>query len=239
MTSVPRTASTWPEVPLLSGFKQWQQIPGRRILRGALETVEDRARAARPSSVNTELLKGNTVPTLVGLSKEAEMIVAGCRGRGALRRRLLGSVSSGLVHYAHCPVAVIHDWGQLPPAGEASVGAPPGAGTRRCGDRRFTGIGIGDGDRLRRSFAPKGGTRCRPGLPTQRLSADPELVPELKACMELRTTDSRCRREVKSALTPSYPFHSRSTFPMWRELSHALLTATRRATPHSIRGRSP
>jgi len=118
MTSVPRTASTWPEVTLPSGFKQWQQVQGRRLLRDAFETVECRARAARPSSVNTELLNGNSVPTLVGLSKEAEMIVVGCRGRGALRRRLLGSVSSGLVHHAHCPVAVIHDWGHLPRAGE-------------------------------------------------------------------------------------------------------------------------
>ena len=118
MTSVPRTASTWPGVPLPSGFKQWQQVQGRRILRDAFETVEGRARAARPSSVNTELLNGNSVPTLVGLSKEAEMIVVGCRGRGALRRCLLGSVSSGLVHHAHCPVAVIHDWGHLPRAGE-------------------------------------------------------------------------------------------------------------------------
>ena len=54
MTSVPRTASPWPEVPLPSGFKHWQQIQGRRILRDAFETVEELllVRGAVPGAKN-------------------------------------------------------------------------------------------------------------------------------------------------------------------------------------------
>ncbi|KUI33921.1 universal stress protein [Mycobacterium sp. IS-1496] len=54
-------------------------------------------------------VSGNTVSTLVDLSKDAEMVVVGSRGLGAIGRRLLGSVSRGLLHHAHCPVAVIHE----------------------------------------------------------------------------------------------------------------------------------
>ena len=38
---------------------------------------------------------------------DVDVIVIGSRGRGAIRRALLGSVSSHVVHNAPCPVLVI------------------------------------------------------------------------------------------------------------------------------------
>jgi nucleotide-binding universal stress UspA family protein len=55
------------------------------------------------------------VPVLADLSSSAQMIVVGCRGHGALARGLLGSISTGLAHHAHCPVAIIHDEDPLMP----------------------------------------------------------------------------------------------------------------------------
>ena len=61
------------------------------------------------------MVSAAVLPTLIDRSKDADMIVVGCRGLGAIGRRLLGSVSSGLIHHAHCPVAVIHDEDPLMP----------------------------------------------------------------------------------------------------------------------------
>jgi nucleotide-binding universal stress UspA family protein len=99
---------TFPEVPVPSGYLQWQEDSGREILDNACKTVAE-ATKGDTVEVSTELASGPAVPTLVDLSKDAHLVVVGCRGRGALARGLLGSVSTGLVHHAHCPVAIVHD----------------------------------------------------------------------------------------------------------------------------------
>ncbi|WP_431231149.1 universal stress protein [Mycolicibacterium psychrotolerans] len=97
---------TFPEVPVPSGYFQWQEDSAREILESAAETV---AAATKDVKVTSEIVSGSPIPTLADLSKDAQLIVVGSRGRGALARSLLGSVSTGLVHHAHCPVAIIHD----------------------------------------------------------------------------------------------------------------------------------
>ena len=110
----PPTVLGFPEVPVPSVYFDWQASEGRKVLDDALAVVNE-ATADTPIEVTSETVTGSTVPTLVELSKDAQLIVVGCRGHGALARGLLGSVSSGLIHHAHCPVAVIHDEDPLMP----------------------------------------------------------------------------------------------------------------------------
>ncbi|MFI7644171.1 universal stress protein [Nonomuraea sp. NPDC049400] len=44
---------------------------------------------------------------LTDASERADLLVVGSHGRGALGSMVLGSVSRGVLHHAHCPVAVV------------------------------------------------------------------------------------------------------------------------------------
>ena len=109
--SLPVVASTltWPAGRIPEEVLEIEENEGRRVIAEALKFVEDTvANSGRPE-INSELLFGAPVPTLADASKEAQMVVVGCHGRTGRHRRSLGSVSLGLIHHAHCPVAVIHD----------------------------------------------------------------------------------------------------------------------------------
>jgi nucleotide-binding universal stress UspA family protein len=105
----------WPQVPTPPELQEWHELNGHEILRQARQVAEDAAKGRNGIEMSSHIVTGNASATLIDLSKEAAMIVVGCRGLGAIGRRLLGSVSWGLLHHAKCPVAVIHNEDPLMP----------------------------------------------------------------------------------------------------------------------------
>jgi nucleotide-binding universal stress UspA family protein len=101
--------STWLTTPLPAGVMRWQQDHGRRLVDEGLKLVKEVCQRSGPAGIHTEILASGAVPTMINLSKDAEMVVAGSQGSGRWPGRLLGSVSSALLRHAHCPVAIVHE----------------------------------------------------------------------------------------------------------------------------------
>jgi nucleotide-binding universal stress UspA family protein len=63
---------------------------------------------ARPASVTVRAVIGFPVQELIEASRKADLLVVGSRGAGGFAKLVAGSVSSQVVHHAHCPVVVVH-----------------------------------------------------------------------------------------------------------------------------------
>lgn len=101
----------WSIGSLEAGLSEWQDSNSQRVIEQARKVVQSAAGEGAEPEVHTEVTYSPVVPALAAASKNAEMIVVGSRGMGAFGRAVLGSISSGMVHHAHCPVAVIRQEG--------------------------------------------------------------------------------------------------------------------------------
>jgi nucleotide-binding universal stress UspA family protein len=59
--------------------------------------------------VRAEVISGDEAPVLLEAAQDADMLVVGNRGRGAIAGMLLGSVSEQCVRHSPCPVVVVRD----------------------------------------------------------------------------------------------------------------------------------
>lgn len=108
MHAIPPVVVSWPAAYLEASFVESQETSAHEAIEKAQKTVQASAGQSQPPPVRTEMTHTDAPSALVAGSRDAYMSVIGSRGMGPLGRTLLGSVSSGLVHHGHGPIAIIH-----------------------------------------------------------------------------------------------------------------------------------
>jgi nucleotide-binding universal stress UspA family protein len=137
------------DLAMVPGFPAYDPVQLEPSLEEASRTVleEGARRAAKvlpESRVSSFHAIGSPAAELVEASKEADLVVTGCRGRGRVLGGLLGSTSYAVTAHAECPAVVVRA-----PEGEGveetPVPPPPGP------DRRVI-VGLDDSDASERAL---------------------------------------------------------------------------------------
>ncbi len=100
-----------PYVPTI--FAPTEEEPAR-LARESRKTLDDQVGKIEAAGVNVaqaHLRFGRAPEEIVALAENlgAGLIVMGSRGRGGIRRALMGSVSDSVVRHAHCPVLITRE----------------------------------------------------------------------------------------------------------------------------------
>jgi nucleotide-binding universal stress UspA family protein len=80
-----------------------------RRAREVLDAAVEKVRSAGATVAKAHLREGGVPHEIVALAEDlgVGLVVVGSRGRGGIRRALMGSVSDAVVRHAHCPVLVV------------------------------------------------------------------------------------------------------------------------------------
>ncbi len=86
------------------------QREGRQLLDGQVKKIKQAGGTVAEAHLR---IASRPDHQIVMLAEEigAGMIAMGSRGRGPLKRALMGSVSDSVVRHAHCPVTIVRDEG--------------------------------------------------------------------------------------------------------------------------------
>jgi nucleotide-binding universal stress UspA family protein len=112
--TIPVGPPVYPEATDLQGEALEAQAEERiseQRAREVLDAEVGKVRSAGGTLVEAHLIEGRIAPEIVALAEEigAGLMVMGSRGRGGMRRALMGSVSDAVVRHAHCPVLVVRE----------------------------------------------------------------------------------------------------------------------------------
>jgi nucleotide-binding universal stress UspA family protein len=104
------TAWTFPEHPAPLGIVVHVPWPEELMAEARLkldEVIRDALPDFDPQRVHAQVIRGSAVPVLLDAARDADLLVVGSHGRGAVAELLLGSVSERCVRHAGCSVVVI------------------------------------------------------------------------------------------------------------------------------------
>lgn len=88
---------------------QWRERQAEILLEKALQIARAGHEDHGKLRIRTHIEYGHPVPGLIEASKNVRMLVVGSRGLHQLDRVFLGSVSTGVLHHARGPIAVVRD----------------------------------------------------------------------------------------------------------------------------------
>jgi nucleotide-binding universal stress UspA family protein len=171
--------------------EQWKREAGE-----FLEEQAQRLRSAGGTVTGAHLREGRPAEEITELAEElnVSLVVIGSRGLGPVKRLVMGSVSEGVVHLAHCPTLVVRGGDGSWPPSRLIIGDDASEEARRAGELAAS-IGV-----VRCSGAVGAGLSFRYGIQSQKdLACAGARGASERGRKVFRKTSSRAREHPRDA----------------------------------------